>query len=163
MSEPDAAWFDGFFKELGDGVHPHGWQRELSEPSSCSNRLIRIPTGFGKTLGVLATWIWHRVRQQKEDWPRRLIWCLPMRVLIEQTESEVRSALERLDVLWDGKDSHDNKVGVHLLMGGAGAGQWHPYPECEAVLIGTQDMLLSRAMNRGYASPGRAGPWSSAF
>ena len=27
------------------------------------------------------------------------------------------------------------------------------YPECDAVLIGTQDMLLSRALNRGYASP----------
>ena len=38
-------------------------------------------------------------------------------------------------------------------MGGAAAGQWHLYPECDAVLIGTQDMLLSRAMNRGYASP----------
>ena len=38
-------------------------------------------------------------------------------------------------------------------MGGADAGGWHLYPEADAVLIGTQDMLLSRAMNRGYASP----------
>ena len=33
------------------------------------------------------------------------------------------------------------------------SGQWHLYPECNAVLIGTQDMLLSRALNRGYACP----------
>ena len=38
-------------------------------------------------------------------------------------------------------------------MGGAATGQWHLYPECDSILIGTQDMLLSRAMNRGYASP----------
>lgn len=38
-------------------------------------------------------------------------------------------------------------------MGGADCGDWHLYPEECAVLIGTQDMLLSRAMNRGYASP----------
>ncbi len=76
-----------------------------------------------------------------------------MRVLVEQTESEVRMALERLKVLWGSKGTHEGKVGVHLLMGGAKAGEWHLYPERDAVLIGTQDMLLSRALNRGYASP----------
>ena len=121
--------------------------------STCGNRLIRIPTGFGKTLGVLTAWTWHRVHRGDEAWPRRLVWCLPMRVLVEQTEDEVQSALNRLGVLWDGNGTHDGKVGVHLLMGGADAGQWHLYPEHPAVLIGTQDMLLSRAMNRGYASP----------
>jgi CRISPR-associated endonuclease/helicase Cas3 len=41
-------------------------------------------------------------------------------------------------------------------MGGADAGaEWNLYPEECAVLIGTQDMLLSRALNRGYAA-GRA-------
>jgi CRISPR-associated endonuclease/helicase Cas3 len=37
-------------------------------------------------------------------------------------------------------------------MGGEDGGDWDLYPECEAVLLGTQDMLLSRALNRGYAS-----------
>ena len=41
-------------------------------------------------------------------------------------------------------------------MGGADAGgDWNLFPEECAVLVGTQDMLLSRALNRGYAS-GRA-------
>ena len=145
--------FEHYFKQLSDGKHHHSWQHELSEPSECKNRLVRIPTGFGKTLGVLATWLWHRVQDNNDNWPRRLVWCLPMRVLVEQTESEVRSALERLCLLWDGESTHDGKVGVHLLMGGANAGRWHLYPESHSVLIGTQDMLLSRAMNRGYASP----------
>ena len=146
--------FDEFFANLSGGLAPHGWQRNLSLQPECDDRLIRIPTGFGKTLGVLATWAWHRVHGRAEDWPRRLVWCLPMRVLVEQTETEVRSVLQRLDALWDGRaNTHDGRVGVHLLMGGADSGQWHLYPEHDAVLIGTQDMLLSRAMNRGYASP----------
>ncbi len=141
------------FTEVTGHDRVHQWQMELASPHDCGNRLIRIPTGFGKTLGVLAAWTWHRVIEKNAGWPRRLVWCLPMRVLVEQTESEVRSALQRLGVLWDEQGAHDGKVGVHLLMGGVNAGQWHRYPECDAVLIGTQDMLLSRAMNRGYASP----------
>lgn len=144
--------FAHFFTDVTGYDRVHQWQMQLGNAQDCGNRLIRIPTGFGKTLGVLTAWVWHRVRQRNDDWPRRLVWCLPMRVLVEQTESEVRSALQRLGLLWDEQDSHDAKVGVHLLMGGANAGQWHLYPECDAVLIGTQDMLLSRAMNRGYAS-----------
>jgi CRISPR-associated endonuclease/helicase Cas3 len=76
-----------------------------------------------------------------------------MRVLVEQTEAEVREGLRRLGLHWEGVGDHAGKVGVHLLMGGADSGDWHLYPEHCAVLIGTQDMLLSRAMNRGYAAP----------
>lgn len=35
-------------------------------------------------------------------------------------------------------------------MGGEDAGDWDIHPERPAILIGTQDMLLSRALNRGY-------------
>jgi CRISPR-associated endonuclease/helicase Cas3 len=37
-------------------------------------------------------------------------------------------------------------------MGGEDGGEWHLWPERNAVLIGTQDMLLSRALNRGYGA-----------
>lgn len=142
-----------FFSEITSHPLPMEWQGELLGDKDCENRLIRIPTGFGKTLGVLSAWLWHRVHRNDERWPRRLVWCLPMRVLVEQTENEVRQALARAGLLWDGRSSHQGKVGVHVLMGGADAGEWHLYPEECSVLIGTQDMLLSRAMNRGYGSP----------
>lgn len=135
------------------GKAPHPWQEELAASSKCGNRLIRVPTGFGKTLGVLFAWIRHRLWQGDGHWPRRLVWCLPMRVLVEQTEQEVRRVLDSMGVLWDGVSDHTGKVGVHLLMGGADSGEWYLYPEECAVLIGTQDMLLSRALNRGYGSP----------
>lgn len=145
--------FDEFFTNLTTHEKPSDWQRDLAGEEACGNRLIRIPTGFGKTLGVLAAWLWHRLQRQDDRWPRRLVWCLPMRVLVEQTAQEARDGLERLGLLWDGKSGHTDKVGVRLLMGGVDSGEWHLYPEHCAVLIGTQDMLLSRAMNRGYASP----------
>ena len=158
MTQPNGdadAAFAAFFETLTGGRRPHDWQAELAAPIECGSRLVRIPTGFGKTFGVLAAWLWRHVRHRDVRWPRRLVWCLPMRVLVEQTESEVRAALARLDILWDKRRVHEGRVGVHLLMGGAGAGEWHLHPEADAVLVGTQDMLLSRAMNRGYAC-GRA-------
>ncbi len=151
--------FDAWFSSLARGGpprQPHEWQRSLAVEDVPRSRLIRIPTGMGKTLGVLAAWSWHRLAHGDQRWPRRLVWCLPMRVLVEQTESVVRDAIHSVGRLWDESIDHTGKVGVHLLMGGTDpGGDWNLYPEECAVLIGTQDMLLSRALNRGYAS-GRA-------
>jgi len=144
--------YNNFFVELTRHGQPHCWQEELAA-QDIDNRLIRIPTGFGKTQGVLAAWLWNRIAQQNDRWSRRLVWCLPMRVLVEQAYHECRQILQRAGMLWDGGENHEGKIGVHLLMGGADSGEWHLYPEECAVLIGTQDMLLSRAMNRGYGSP----------
>lgn len=145
--------YEDYFAALTAYARPHSWQRDLASAEFCSDRLIRIPTGFGKTLGVLSAWMYHRVHRGDDRWPRRVVWCLPMRVLVEQTMAEVTSALDRVDALWDGKSNHERRVGAHLLMGGADSGEWHLHPEHCAVLIGTQDMLLSRALNRGYAAP----------
>lgn len=148
--------FESWFLRLTGTAMPYGWQSSLAVAPAPRSRLVRIPTGMGKTLGVLAAWTWHRVHHQNDAWPRRLVWCLPTRVLVEQTRDVVKDALGRLDVLWDGSTDHAGKVGVHLLMGGADpGGDWNLYPEEASVLIGTQDMLLSRALNRGYAT-GRA-------
>jgi CRISPR-associated endonuclease/helicase Cas3 len=157
-NEEDALTYSEFFRKVSGNASlvPFAWQDSLAAETTCVDRLIRVPTGFGKTLGVFSTWLWHRVHNATESWPRRLVWCLPMRVLVEQTDAEVRAALSRLDLLWDEDEQHGGKVGVHLLMGGSDAGEWHLYPEHCAVLIGTQDMLLSRALNRGYGGAGRA-------
>jgi CRISPR-associated endonuclease/helicase Cas3 len=144
--------YQGFFRRMASGVEPYSWQICLAEDDKCLNRLIRIPTGFGKTLGLFGAWLWNRVAHARKDWPRRLVWCLPMRVLVEQVEFEIRRALQALDLLQqDG--APEKGVEVTSLMGGVDAGEWHLYPERYTVLIGTQDMLLSRALNRGYASP----------
>ncbi|MEO8603548.1 MAG: CRISPR-associated endonuclease Cas3'' [bacterium] len=133
---------------------PREWQEALAQDDVPRSRVIRIPTGYGKTLGVLGAWAYHRVERSVDSWPRRLVWTLPMRVLVEQTADEVRKCFERLDLLWQPGTDHRGKVGVHLLMGGVDqGGEWNLYPEENAVFIATQDMALSRALNRGYAAP----------
>ena len=142
--------FDYVFQKLTTHPQPHVWQRQLGEDAQCRNRIIRIPTGLGKTEGIVTAWLWHRVIREGGDdsWPRRLVWCLPMRVLVEQTVAVAKQVIGRLgdDVL---------SPIVVPVMGGIEAGEWFRNPEQPAVLIGTQDMLLSRALNRGYGS-GRA-------
>jgi CRISPR-associated endonuclease/helicase Cas3 len=137
--------YSPFFERITGNATPHAWQLALGEDEVCRDRTIRIPTGFGKTAGVVVAWLHHRVARNDNRWPRRLVFCLPMRVLVEQTERTVKDWLTRA-----GAD-----VDLHVLMGGVKANRWVDDLDKPAILIGTQDMLLSRALNRGYAS-GRA-------
>src|SRR5207253_5170376 len=77
--------FNDFFKRLTEHASPRSWQVELASALTCRDRLIRIPTGLGKTEGVLAAWGFNHLHRSDDQWPRRLVWCLPMRVLVEQT------------------------------------------------------------------------------
>ncbi len=148
-------WFTRFASESEKlKIDPHEWQVSLAADASPRSRVIRIPTGYGKTLGALGAWLYHRVVRGDERWPRRLVWVLPMRVLVEQTFDEVRRCLSRLDLLWQPGTDRRGKVGVHALMGGVDpGGEWNLFPEECAVFIATQDMALSRALNRGFAAP----------
>lgn len=143
----DRVEFEDWFTNATEHTKPHDWQLSLGTEAVCRNFLLRIPTGFGKTEGVLAAWGYHRVVRNDDGWPRRLVWCLPMRVLVEQTEQVARMIVEHLP--------EDARPDVCIAMGGEDAGEWFLYPEKPSILIGTQDMLLSRALNRGYGS-GRA-------
>jgi len=162
------AAFDHFF-QTATGNTPYDYQCRLAcgEPTcpepvergrttggdagtACTSQLISIPTGLGKTAAVVLAWLWNRIAHpdaaHRDTWPRRLVICLPMRTLVDQTETAARDWLLALKL---------DHIGVHTLMGGEDSGEWDLYPERNAILIGTQDMLLSRALNRGYAA-GRA-------
>ncbi len=43
-------------------------------------------------------------------------------------------------------------IGLRVLMGGDLDRDWDRFPEMDQIMIGTQDQLLSRALNRGYAT-----------
>jgi CRISPR-associated endonuclease/helicase Cas3 len=145
MSEMSVISFDQWFTVLTRHDSPRTWQEALANEPTCRNRVIRIPTGLGKTEGVLAAWSFHRVGHADDLWPRRLIWSLPMRALVEQTEHVARELASRMPT--------GQRPEVYVAMGGEDAAEWYLYPEHPAIIIGTQDMLLSRALNRGYASP----------
>lgn len=110
--------------------------------------LLDVPTGMGKTAAVTLAWLWKRRVAKDPHTPRRLIWCLPMRVLVEQTHREIGRWLSNLGEVGQ---PGEGRVSVHLLMGGADdLKTWAEHPEEDMILIGTQDMLLSRALMRGY-------------
>ncbi len=135
--------FDEFFEEATKSP-PYPYQRRLATATELAE-LLRAPTGAGKTAAVVLGWLWRRhfaVPEVQRATPRRLVYCLPMRVLVEQTVREARTWLAAL-----GLDTP-----VDVLMGGVEMGDWSLHPERSAILIGTQDMLLSRALNRGYAA-----------
>jgi CRISPR-associated endonuclease/helicase Cas3 len=69
-----------------------------------------------------------------------------MRSLVMQTVQRLRSYFEALETA-----SSEVNVRVHQLMGGAIDDEWVGQPDKPWVLVGTQDQLLSRALNRGYA------------
>lgn len=133
---------------------PYPYQEKLATASGWPE-LLHIPTGMGKTAAVTLAWVYKRGWQASgeradigTDTPRRLIWCLPMRVLVEQTHKNIRDWLGNLDVL---SDTGNGKISVHLLMGGEPDQKtWAEHPEEDMILIGTQDILLSRALMRGY-------------
>ncbi len=152
-----------FGKESARDFGPFEYQRRLAEGHW--PELLDVPTGMGKTAAAVLAWLWKRGWRERgrgadidTDTPRRLVYCLPMRVLVEQMHGNVCDWLERLGIR--GK-AGEGRVSVHLLMGGsedAREATWAEYPEEDMILIGTQDMLLSRALNRGFAMPPQMWP-----
>lgn len=146
--------FEQFFSTV-TGHEPYPYQERLAAAEWPD--ILDVPTGLGKTAAVTLAWAWKRGLRpggQRGDvdpaTPRRLVWCLPMRTLVEQTAENVRQWLARLGWL-AGEDKPDGGVAVHVLMGGEDdLTSWTRYPDAEQILIGTQDMLLSRALMRGY-------------
>lgn len=129
----------------GREVVPYPFQRSLAHDSHIE--VLIAPTGLGKTAGVTLGWLWRRLAKPRET-PRRLVWCLPMRTLVEQTAREAETWVNRLDATF--AQAGQSTPAVHILMGGATSDEWRIHPERAAVLVGTQDVLLSRALMRGY-------------
>jgi len=135
--------YKSFFEQIA-GFAPYRYQERLSsEP--LEDRILQIPTGFGKTLAVVGAWLWNTYKRPAET-PRRLIYCLPTRVLVEQTiETALRVAGKANRLL-----PEQLRVSVFQMLGGDADQTWESQPDRRCLIVGTQDMLLSRALNRGY-------------
>jgi CRISPR-associated endonuclease/helicase Cas3 len=120
-----------FAKVTGRPALPY--QLRLNE-SPAPYTVLSIPTGLGKTDAVLVDWLARRPTT-------RLIWCLPGRALTRQVAKVARERARRVsgDIL------------VLELMGGNDDNDYKLAPDQPAILVGTQDILISRALNRGYA------------
>ncbi|WP_437723777.1 type I-G CRISPR-associated helicase/endonuclease Cas3g [Sorangium sp. So ce861] len=136
-----------FIKATGFG--PYRWQQRVARDGL--PEVLSIPTGLGKTEGVALAWAYRRLVAKAPATPRHLVVCLPMRALVRQTHDRLALAFAKLHA------AGLPDVRVHALVGSTRREEqdaWVAHPERPWVLVGTQDQLLSRALNRGYtASP----------
>ncbi len=133
-----------FFNSL-TGNTPFPWQERVAEgpwPEA-----LDVPTGMGKTAGVVVAWL-HKRLQSDPDTGRRLVYCLPMRSLVRQVAEEAVSWCKLAQPFFAEREKPAPRV--HLCMGGEADASWEEDPEREMILVGTQDLLLSRALCRGY-------------
>jgi len=142
VTDPRADSFTEFFKTATGGFTPYGWQLQVAVDGLPD--VLPVPTGLGKTEVALA-WAWRLLVDTQPE-PLHLVVCLPMRSLVTQTVQRLRIYFDAIKA-----NEHDVDVGVHQLMGGAIDEKWVGQPDEPWVLVGTQDQLLSRALNRGYA------------
>ena len=136
--------FEEFFQRATSRP-PYRFQSTFAEAVTLPD-LLEAPTGTGKTATAVLGWLWRRTHgspAQRAEAGRRLVFCLPMRTLVQQTEENVLKWRSELGMT-------EKELGVHVMLGGAVDSSWDEHPERNAILIGTQDQLLSRALLRGY-------------
>ena len=161
MTSGTREFFDQF--ALLTGHPPHSWQERLHREWFAEGKIpksIALPTGTGKT-SIMALWL--LAVAQGAALPRRLVWVVDRRVVVDQaTEearklrshldspelAEVRASLGRLSV--SGSDGGD-PLAISALRGALEDNQeWSRDPSRPAIIVGTVDMVGSRLLFSGY-------------
>ena len=128
------------------GNAPFPWQRALYQrfidgdfPASCN-----LPTGLGKT-SVIAIWLLALVTENvKVPIPRRLVYVVNRRTVVDQTTTEVENYKKNLPKEIPG-------LALSTLRGQfADNREWSADPSLPAVICGTVDMIGSRLLFSGY-------------
>jgi CRISPR-associated endonuclease/helicase Cas3 len=106
--------FPSFFREaMGRDRDPvaalYPYQVRFAEQAEFAH-LLRAPNSAGKTATVVLGWL-YRVQTRPMDTPRRVVYCLPMRVLVEQSVKASEGWIENLGL----------DVPVHVLRHAANA------------------------------------------
>jgi CRISPR-associated endonuclease/helicase Cas3 len=162
MSETD---FDAAFETL-TGNPPFPWQRALYR-RFVSNRednipaTAALPTGLGKT-NVIAIWL-LALAAVKEKIPRRLVYVVNRRTVVDQTTAEVeklRNNLRKAGHL----PEHVRTLAISTLRGQHADNQeWTADPTRPAVIAGTVDMIGSRLLFSGYGRGYKSRPLHAGF
>lgn len=155
--------FEEAFKILTE-KKPFPWQRELygkwfsdgKFPSSCN-----LPTGLGKT-SVIAIWF-IALMNMPEKMPRRLVYVVNRRTVVDQTTNEVEKLRENLPKLKNVPD-HARRLAISTLRGQfADNREWSADPSRPAVICGTVDMIGSRLLFSGYGIGFKSKPLHAGF
>ena len=87
--------FESFFNELTEGFDPYEWQKQIARVGLPD--VLPVPTGLGKTEGVVIAWAWRRLLVRTDE-PMHLVFCLPMRSLVAQTVDRIQKYFDVLRV-----------------------------------------------------------------
>jgi len=154
--------FDQAFLAL-TGNPPFPWQQALYQrfiadgkdniPAACT-----LPTGLGKT-AVIAIWLIALVNYPKRM-PRRLMYVVNRRTVVDQTTDEVEKLRANLPKL----NSSLGTLALSTLRGQfADNREWSADPSWPAVICGTVDMIGSRLLFSGYGIGFKAKPLHAGF
>jgi CRISPR-associated endonuclease/helicase Cas3 len=145
----------------GNPSGPFPWQERLYTdwfsrgrlPGSCS-----LPTGVGKT-SVVAIWLIALLHGAKV--PRRLVYCVNRRTVVDQTTTEVERLKANLSLA---TFPHCGGLAISTLRGQfADNREWSDDPSRPAVIVGTVDMIGSRLLFSGYGVGFKARPLHAGF
>jgi CRISPR-associated endonuclease/helicase Cas3 len=174
--------FASVFQAL-TGNAPFPWQESLflrfiSERFPTN---VCLPTGTGKTT-IMALWLLALAEKLSVDiWqtaiPRRLIWVVNRRVVVDQATSEAEQLRQRLDdnaivelepirsaLRQLSADNSVGTIGISTLRGQfEDNAEWRGDPSRPAVVVGTVDMIGSRLLFSGYGAGFKAKPLHAGF
>lgn len=153
--------FEAQFSAL-TGLRPFRWQARLfgrfvngDVPSA-----LDLPTGLGKT-SVMALWLLARAR--RATLPRRLVYVVDRRAVVDQatTEAEkLRSGLDRCPEMKSALGLGDRPLPISTLRGQfVDNREWLADPAAPAIIVGTVDMIGSRLMFSGYGVSAKMRPY----
>jgi CRISPR-associated endonuclease/helicase Cas3 len=139
-----ARGFEEFF-EAATGRTPDARQTAIATEGLPAE--LTTPIGADQAATAVLPWLFRRLVRSPESTPRRLVYVLPAHSFPELVLARIGE--------WLGRLGRGDEVGVHLLAGAVRSGGWLRHPERTAILVGTHDLLLSRALMRGFADSQR--------
>src|SRR5690625_193218 len=160
-SSPDLTTILAQSMNLPDGVKPFHWQETLlhSFLDAKIPSALDIPTGLGKT-SVMAIWLVARLSQPAL--PRRLVYVVDRRVVVDQATAEA----EKLKTFVDSNPRIRQALGlsgplpISTLRGQhLDNKEWLNDPATPAIIIGTVDMIGSRLLFEGYGVSRKMRPY----
>ncbi len=164
--------FESIFKAL-TGNPPYPWQCKLFELflSGTIPPNIDLPTGSGKT-SIMSIWLLALARQAQRprdvSLPRRLVWVVDRRVVVDQATEEAGEIRKRLADVSEGSQLQEVRdslrkislgrenaevIAISTLRGEKEDNrEWSDDPSRPAIIVGTVDKIGSSLLFSGYGN-----------
>lgn len=171
--------FDDLFLSL-TGHAPFPWQQALFAEflQKQFRKTCDVPTGLGKT-SIITIWLLallhHARTNTPKDFPRRLIYVVNRRTVVDQATREAERMREelvvnaKLKIVADTLGSlaaraSDAPLAISTLRGQfADNAEWRNDPARPSVIVGTVDMIGSRLLFAGYGCGFKSRPLHAGF